>query len=87
MSEIDNLKPCARGHSGVRNSQGKCIECANMACRKYYHAHRDKERKRVSKNVIKRVLAEAKSIGINGDIRKAIENRILDKEMEDLLNG
>ncbi len=77
-------KPCKHGHDSPHDSRG-CAECHRISGRKYDKTPNGKKSK--TRANIKRVTKEAKERGINGDIRREIENRRLDKELEDLLNA
>ncbi len=77
-------KPCKYGHDSPRTSQGRCMECKRIRELNDYMSGRYKKSK--ANKIRRSIIKAAGEIGINGDIRREIENRRLDKELEDLLN-
>jgi len=82
---MKELKPCKHGHTGIRDSRGRCVECHRIEKRKYNHSPAGKKAR--AKGNANTLAKEAAAAGVDGDIRREIENRRLDRELEALLNA
>lgn len=78
-------KSCPKGHPPIRNKHHQCRECVRLRSIAYQHTEQGKKAARRSR--AKRLVRSGKEAGIDGDIRREIENRRLDKELESLING
>lgn len=75
---------CPLGHTTPRGANGRCMECNRIYSKNYYYT--EAGRRNSARQSGKKSIKEAKKAGINGDIRRKIENRAADKELEDLIN-